>query len=169
MASGSGLTTNGARPCSFIDEVDLGNGGLLPDALHMNIEEVSLAEALRSTGDRVLHVQFTDSSRHAAGEGHIHSPNWPRCFERSATTATSARDPAAAGQSHRRSTGKRILQRALTNLAHARFEVARSHSAHAARPIAAIDSRTKVSERQPDPRRLMVRSTLSTASAVRDA
>ncbi len=55
----------------FISEVDAVNLGLLPDTFHMNIEEVSLAESLRSAGDSVLHVQLTDSNRLAAGQGHI--------------------------------------------------------------------------------------------------
>jgi sugar phosphate isomerase/epimerase len=55
----------------FIGEVDLGNIGVLPDTFHMNIEEVSPAESLRSAGKHVLHVQFTDSNRLAAGQGHI--------------------------------------------------------------------------------------------------
>lgn len=55
----------------FIGEVDLDNIGVLPDTFHMNIEEVALAESLRTAGERVLHVQFTDSNRRAAGQGHI--------------------------------------------------------------------------------------------------
>jgi sugar phosphate isomerase/epimerase len=55
----------------FIDEVDMENLGILADTFHMNIEEVSLAESLRSAGERVLHAQFTDSNRRAAGQGHI--------------------------------------------------------------------------------------------------
>ena len=55
----------------FIDEVDMDNLGVLPDTFHMNIEEAALAESLRSAGERVLHVQFTDSNRRAAGQGHI--------------------------------------------------------------------------------------------------
>ncbi|MGB5186638.1 MAG: TIM barrel protein, partial [Acidimicrobiia bacterium] len=41
---------------------------------HMNIEEANLAESLRSAGDRIRHVQFTDSNRLAAGRGHIDFP-----------------------------------------------------------------------------------------------
>jgi sugar phosphate isomerase/epimerase len=55
----------------FISDVDLDNFGVLPDTFHMNIEEASLAESLRAAGDRVHHVQFTDSNRLAAGRGHI--------------------------------------------------------------------------------------------------
>lgn len=55
----------------FIDEVGIDNLGILPDTFHMNIEEADLAESLRSAGDRIHHVQFTDSNRLAAGRGHI--------------------------------------------------------------------------------------------------
>jgi sugar phosphate isomerase/epimerase len=55
----------------FIDEVGMDNIGILPDTFHMNIEEVSLAGSLRSAGERILHTQFTDSNRLAAGQGHI--------------------------------------------------------------------------------------------------
>lgn len=58
----------------FIGEVDAVNLGLLPDTFHMNIEEVSLIESLRSAGDSILHMQLTDSNRLAAGQGHIDFP-----------------------------------------------------------------------------------------------
>ncbi|MDJ0923551.1 MAG: sugar phosphate isomerase/epimerase family protein [Acidimicrobiia bacterium] len=58
----------------FIDDVGLDNVGLLADTFHMNIEEADLAASLRSAGDRLLHVQFTDSNRLAAGWGHIDFP-----------------------------------------------------------------------------------------------
>ena len=55
----------------FVDEVGLPNVGVLPDTFHMNIEEADLVAALRSAGDRLLHAQFVDSNRLAAGRGHI--------------------------------------------------------------------------------------------------
>ena len=60
-----------ADALSFIDAVGLDNLGILPDTFHMNIEEVDLAASLRAGGDRIQHVQFTDSNRLAAGRGHI--------------------------------------------------------------------------------------------------
>jgi sugar phosphate isomerase/epimerase len=44
---------------------------LLADLFHMNIEEVNLADALRSAGRHVGHVHFVDSNRRAAGFGHL--------------------------------------------------------------------------------------------------
>jgi len=58
----------------FIGDVDLDNLGILADTFHMNIEESNLAESLQLAGDRIHHVQFTDSNRLAAGRGHIDFP-----------------------------------------------------------------------------------------------
>lgn len=56
---------------AFVDEVGLANVGVLADTFHMNIEEADMAGSLRMAGDRLLHAQFTDSNRLAAGRGHI--------------------------------------------------------------------------------------------------
>jgi sugar phosphate isomerase/epimerase len=44
---------------------------LLADLFHMNIEEVNMADSLRSAGRHVGHVHFVDSNRRAAGLGHL--------------------------------------------------------------------------------------------------
>jgi sugar phosphate isomerase/epimerase len=44
---------------------------LLADLFHMNIEEVSLAAAIRAAGDDIGHVHFVDSNRWPAGMGHL--------------------------------------------------------------------------------------------------
>ena len=44
---------------------------LLCDVFHMNIEEPSIADSLRTAGDAVGHVHFADSNRRAVGMGHI--------------------------------------------------------------------------------------------------
>jgi sugar phosphate isomerase/epimerase len=44
---------------------------LLADLFHMNIEETSIAGALRDAGKLVGHVHFVDSNRQAAGRGHM--------------------------------------------------------------------------------------------------
>lgn len=66
---------------NFVDEVELSNVGVLADSFHMNIEEADLAASLRSAGDRLLHTQFTDSNRLAAGWGHIDFPAMARVLE----------------------------------------------------------------------------------------
>ena len=46
------------------------NVKLLADLYHMNIEEASLPESIRSHGSLIGHVHFADSNRRAAGLGH---------------------------------------------------------------------------------------------------
>lgn len=47
------------------------NVRLLADLFHMNIEEPSIAAAIRESGEWIGHVHFVDSNRRAAGSGHI--------------------------------------------------------------------------------------------------
>jgi len=46
------------------------NVSILADLFHMNIEETSIADALRAGGALITHVQLADSNRRAAGHGH---------------------------------------------------------------------------------------------------
>ncbi len=46
------------------------NVKILADLFHMNIEEVSIADAIRAAGARLGHVHFVDSNRRPAGLGH---------------------------------------------------------------------------------------------------
>ena len=52
-------------------ETGLQNGGVMADTYHMNIEERSLPEAIRRTGELLNHVHLSDSNRAAPGQGHI--------------------------------------------------------------------------------------------------
>ncbi|MGC9349086.1 MAG: 5-keto-L-gluconate epimerase, partial [Anaerolineae bacterium] len=56
---------------TFLDEVGLENVGLLLDTFHMNVEEPSITESLRATGERLFHVHLADSNRWYPGAGHI--------------------------------------------------------------------------------------------------
>ena len=47
------------------------NVKLLCDLFHMNIEEVSIPDALRSAASHLGHLHFVDSNRRAAGLGHL--------------------------------------------------------------------------------------------------
>jgi sugar phosphate isomerase/epimerase len=51
-------------------ETGLTNGGVMADTFHMNIEERSLLEAIRETGELLNHVHLADSNRLAPGLGH---------------------------------------------------------------------------------------------------
>lgn len=55
---------------SLWGETELSNGGVMGDTFHMNIEEGSIAEAIRATGPALNHVHLADSNRAAPGEGH---------------------------------------------------------------------------------------------------
>lgn len=52
-------------------ETGLQNGGVMADTFHMNIEERSVAGAIRETGDLLNHVHLSDSNRLAPGLGHV--------------------------------------------------------------------------------------------------
>lgn len=43
---------------------------ILADMFHMNIEEVSIADAMRAGGELIGHVHYADSNRRAMGMGH---------------------------------------------------------------------------------------------------
>ena len=43
----------------------------MADTYHMNIEERSLPEAIRQTGELLNYVHLSDSNRAAPGQGHI--------------------------------------------------------------------------------------------------
>jgi len=53
------------------ERIGMPNVGLLLDTFHMNIEERSLPAAIRTAGDRVLHVHACENDRGAPGTGHV--------------------------------------------------------------------------------------------------
>jgi sugar phosphate isomerase/epimerase len=64
------LSTTGDS-LAFIAGMQRTNVKLLLDAFHMNIEEVSLAAAIRQTSDLLGHFHAADSNRRAPGMGHV--------------------------------------------------------------------------------------------------
>ncbi len=64
------LLNNVADALALLDKLSARNVKLLCDLFHMNIEEVSIAEAIRRAGARVGHVHLADSNRRAVGFGH---------------------------------------------------------------------------------------------------
>jgi sugar phosphate isomerase/epimerase len=56
---------------SFLAGMQRDNVKLLLDAFHMNIEEVSIAAAIRQAGDLLGHFHASDSNRRAPGMGHV--------------------------------------------------------------------------------------------------
>ncbi len=55
----------------LLSDAGANNVRLLADFFHMNIEEISLAEAVCQCGPRLGHVHLADSNRRAAGMGHL--------------------------------------------------------------------------------------------------
>jgi sugar phosphate isomerase/epimerase len=60
-----------AETVALIDEVGSPLLGLHLDTFHMNIEEVSIEEALRKYARYLIHVHVADSNRWAPGMGHL--------------------------------------------------------------------------------------------------
>jgi len=54
----------------FLDTLQTRNVRILADLFHMNIEEVSIPEALRRAARHLGHIHFADSNRRAIGFGH---------------------------------------------------------------------------------------------------
>ena len=54
----------------FLETLDSGNVMLLADLFHMNIEEKSIAVAIRENARHIGHVHFADSNRKPVGMGH---------------------------------------------------------------------------------------------------
>ncbi len=55
----------------FCERVGSSNCKLLLDTFHMNIEEDSIAEAIRTSGNWVGHIHFGESNRKVPGSGHV--------------------------------------------------------------------------------------------------
>lgn len=60
-----------AETCAFLQTPHTHNVKILADLFHMNIEEPSIAEAIRAARGYIGHVHFADSNRRAMGCGHI--------------------------------------------------------------------------------------------------
>jgi len=56
---------------AVVDQVDHPACGILLDTFHMNIEERSVGNALRSAGSRLKHVHGCENDRGAPGSGHV--------------------------------------------------------------------------------------------------
>lgn len=55
----------------LISSLNTHNVTLLADLFHMNIEEKSISDSIRSFGSSISHVHFADSNRCPVGNGHI--------------------------------------------------------------------------------------------------
>jgi D-psicose/D-tagatose/L-ribulose 3-epimerase len=60
-----------SQAIEVVDRVDHPACGLLLDTFHMNIEERSIGDAIRSAGKRLKHLHACENDRGAAGTGHV--------------------------------------------------------------------------------------------------
>ncbi|GAW94112.1 5-keto-L-gluconate epimerase [Calderihabitans maritimus] len=64
-----------AEAMEIIDATGMSNIGILADTFHMNIEEPSMEESLRSCARYLTHLHVADSNRWVPGYGHIDFPS----------------------------------------------------------------------------------------------
>jgi 5-keto-L-gluconate epimerase len=55
--------------CDLLNRIGISSVKLLLDTFHMNIEEPSIVNAIKKTGNRLGYVHFADNTRHAPGQG----------------------------------------------------------------------------------------------------
>lgn len=67
----SNLINNLEDAAEFIKPLNIENISLLADLFHMNIEEVSISDALQKSSGYIGHIHLADSNRRPAGMGHI--------------------------------------------------------------------------------------------------
>jgi sugar phosphate isomerase/epimerase len=60
-----------AAGADLLESLRSNNVRLLADLFHMNIEEIDIAQALRTADHWLGHVHFVDSNRRPAGCGHL--------------------------------------------------------------------------------------------------
>jgi D-psicose/D-tagatose/L-ribulose 3-epimerase len=60
-----------SQAIEVVDRVDHPACGILLDTFHMNIEERSIGDAIRSAGKRLRHLHTCENDRGAAGSGHV--------------------------------------------------------------------------------------------------
>ncbi len=75
------LVNTAAEAMALVDEVGSDRVGLLLDTFHMNIEEPSIEESIRTCGDRIFHFHVADSNRRHPGAGHLDFASILRALE----------------------------------------------------------------------------------------
>ena len=71
------LLNTAQEAIAYVNEVDSKNLGVLLDTFHMNIEEPSIGDAIRSVGDKLLGFHTGENNRTAPGRGHL---DWDEIF-----------------------------------------------------------------------------------------
>ena len=65
-----GVLTTLYEAINYVDELGLDNLGVQPDVYHMNIEEGTIADALRAAGSRIKHFHLNETNHCHHGMGH---------------------------------------------------------------------------------------------------
>ena len=65
-----GVLTTLYEAVNYVDEMGIENLGVQPDVYHMNIEEGSIPDALRSAGKRIKHFHLNETNHCYHGMGH---------------------------------------------------------------------------------------------------
>lgn len=67
-----GYLINSAKEClDYVEAVDRENVKIMLDTYHMNMEEDSFCEAIRTAGKRIGHVHVGENNRRLPGQGHM--------------------------------------------------------------------------------------------------
>lgn len=73
-----GVVLNTAKEAvDYVNAVDSKNIGILLDTYHMNIEEFSIGDAIRTAGDKLVGFHVGENNRSVPGRGHL---DWDEIF-----------------------------------------------------------------------------------------
>lgn len=64
-----------AEGLRVLELVGISSVKMLLDTFHMNIEEASIVDALKTTGEKLGYMHFADNTRHTPGQGQTNFPN----------------------------------------------------------------------------------------------
>ncbi|MBR1968971.1 MAG: sugar phosphate isomerase/epimerase [Clostridia bacterium] len=74
-----GVVLNTAKEAvDYVNAVGSKNVGVLLDTYHMNIEEASIGDAIRTAGDKLVGLHVGENNRSVPGRGHL---DWDEIFE----------------------------------------------------------------------------------------
>lgn len=74
-----GVVLNTAKEAvDYVNAVGSKNVGVLLDTYHMNIEEASIGDAIRTAGDKLVGLHVGENNRSVPGRGHL---DWNEIFE----------------------------------------------------------------------------------------
>jgi D-psicose/D-tagatose/L-ribulose 3-epimerase len=72
------LVNTTEQALDLVERIGRDNVGILLDTFHMNVEDKSLGESIRRTGDRLFHFHACENDRGTPGTGHV---PWQEVFQ----------------------------------------------------------------------------------------